>query len=114
MRLIANKREITGKAARRLRHQGRLPAVVYGEGIALPVLENYDEKLTEKIHRLQVSDLRIRVDQRMREGDAASEILAEAEQSDADLIAMRCLGPRYQFPSPASSISPAFFSRAVR
>jgi large subunit ribosomal protein L25 len=30
MRLIANKREITGKAARRLRHEGRLPAVVYG------------------------------------------------------------------------------------
>ena len=30
MRLSANRREITGKAARRLRHQGRLPAVVYG------------------------------------------------------------------------------------
>lgn len=30
MRLTANNREITGKAARRLRHQGRLPAVVYG------------------------------------------------------------------------------------
>jgi large subunit ribosomal protein L25 len=30
MRLTANDREITGKAARRLRHQGRLPAVVYG------------------------------------------------------------------------------------
>jgi large subunit ribosomal protein L25 len=30
MQLAANKREITGKAARRLRHQGRLPAVVYG------------------------------------------------------------------------------------
>jgi large subunit ribosomal protein L25 len=34
MRLIANKREITGKAARRLRHQGRLPAVVYGDHTA--------------------------------------------------------------------------------
>ena len=30
MRLTANNREITGKAARRLRHEGRLPAVVYG------------------------------------------------------------------------------------
>jgi large subunit ribosomal protein L25 len=34
MRLIANKREITGKAARRLRHEGRLPAVVYGHHTA--------------------------------------------------------------------------------
>ena len=31
MRLTANNREITGKAARRLRHEGRLPAVVYGQ-----------------------------------------------------------------------------------
>jgi large subunit ribosomal protein L25 len=34
MRLTANKREITGKAARRLRHDGRLPAVVYGHHTA--------------------------------------------------------------------------------
>jgi large subunit ribosomal protein L25 len=34
MRLTANKREITGKAARRLRHEGRLPAVVYGHHTA--------------------------------------------------------------------------------
>jgi nucleotide-binding universal stress UspA family protein len=69
-------------------HVAVLPAVVYGEGVALPDLENYDEKLKEKIHRLLVSDLRIRVDQRMREGDPATEILAEAEQGDVDLIVM--------------------------
>ncbi len=34
MRLTANKREIIGKAARRLRHEGRLPAVVYGHHTA--------------------------------------------------------------------------------
>ncbi|MDQ6791358.1 MAG: 50S ribosomal protein L25 [Candidatus Dormibacteraeota bacterium] len=39
MRLIANKREITGKAARRLRHQGRLPAVVYGDHTAASTID---------------------------------------------------------------------------
>jgi large subunit ribosomal protein L25 len=39
MRLIANKREITGKAARRLRHQGRLPAVVYGDHTAAGTID---------------------------------------------------------------------------
>jgi large subunit ribosomal protein L25 len=34
MELTANRREITGKASRRLRHQGRLPAVVYGQHMA--------------------------------------------------------------------------------
>ena len=34
MQLTARNREITGKAARRLRHQGRLPAVVYGKNAA--------------------------------------------------------------------------------
>jgi large subunit ribosomal protein L25 len=39
MRLIANRREITGKAARRLRHQGRLPAVVYGHHTAASTID---------------------------------------------------------------------------
>ncbi|HEX4214663.1 MAG TPA: 50S ribosomal protein L25 [Candidatus Dormibacteraeota bacterium] len=32
MKLKAKNRELTGKAARRLRHEGLLPAVVYGQG----------------------------------------------------------------------------------
>lgn len=32
MKLKAKNRELTGKAARRLRHEGALPAVVYGKG----------------------------------------------------------------------------------
>jgi large subunit ribosomal protein L25 len=32
MELTATKREVLGKAARRLRHQGKLPAVIYGQG----------------------------------------------------------------------------------
>src|SRR5689334_13830756 len=34
MELNASKREITGKATRRLRHEGRLPAVLYGQRAA--------------------------------------------------------------------------------
>ena len=33
MELKAHKREITGKASRRLRHEGRLPAVIYGHHV---------------------------------------------------------------------------------
>src|SRR5919204_738030 len=39
MQLTANKREIKGKAARRLRHEGRLPAVVYGHRTAASVID---------------------------------------------------------------------------
>lgn len=39
MQLNASKREITGKASRRLRHQGRLPAVLYGQRSAATSLE---------------------------------------------------------------------------
>lgn len=39
MQLRANKREITGKRSRRLRHQGRLPAVLYGQRAASSPLD---------------------------------------------------------------------------
>ena len=39
MQLRANRRETTGKATRRLRRQGRLPAVVYGHRVAPSSLE---------------------------------------------------------------------------
>ena len=39
MQLNASKREITGKATRRLRHEGRLPAVLYGQRSAAASLE---------------------------------------------------------------------------
>src|ERR671932_2096385 len=39
MQLTANRRDVTGKAARRLRHEGRLPAVVYGHRTAASSIE---------------------------------------------------------------------------
>src|SRR6516225_9679950 len=34
MQIKANRREVTGKASRKLRHQGLLPAVIYGQRAA--------------------------------------------------------------------------------
>jgi len=39
MQLNAIKRETTGKASRRLRHEGKLPAVVYGQRAASAIIE---------------------------------------------------------------------------
>jgi len=39
MELIATKRETTGKATRRLRHQGLLPAVVYGHNVPATTIQ---------------------------------------------------------------------------
>src|SRR5262245_65969309 len=39
MQLNAIKRETTGKASRRLRHEGKLPAVVYGQRAANASIE---------------------------------------------------------------------------
>jgi large subunit ribosomal protein L25 len=60
MRLTANKREITGKAARRLRHEGRLPAVVYGHNISSSTIEldaHEFDRVFARTGRTQLIDL---------------------------------------------------------
>jgi large subunit ribosomal protein L25 len=60
MQLTANKREITGKAARRLRRQGRLPAVVYGHSIAATTIEvdaHEFERVFTRTGKTQLIDL---------------------------------------------------------
>jgi large subunit ribosomal protein L25 len=60
MQLTANKREITGKAARRLRRQGLLPAVVYGHGIAATTIEvdaHEFERVFTRTGKTQLIDL---------------------------------------------------------
>jgi large subunit ribosomal protein L25 len=62
MELKATKREITGKAARRLRHEGRLPAVVYGQHAASSVIElntREFERVFARAGRTQLIDLAI-------------------------------------------------------
>jgi large subunit ribosomal protein L25 len=49
MQLKASKREVTGKATRRLRHEGRLPAVVYGQRAA-PTSVELDTREFERVY----------------------------------------------------------------
>ncbi len=60
MQLIAKKREITGKATRRLRHQGRLPAVIYGDHTTAATIEldtHEFERVFARAGRTQLIDL---------------------------------------------------------
>src|SRR2546430_2076346 len=60
MQLLAKKREITGKASRRLRHEGRLPAVIYGDHTAAASIEldmHEFERVFARSGRTQLIDL---------------------------------------------------------
>jgi large subunit ribosomal protein L25 len=59
MELKADKRETTGKATRRLRRQGKLPAVVYGQRAAASVeVDTHDfERVYARSGRTQLIDL---------------------------------------------------------
>ena len=60
MQLNASKREVTGKATRRLRHQGRLPGVVYGQRAAAISIEldmHEFERVYARSGRTQLVDL---------------------------------------------------------
>lgn len=59
MELKADKRETTGKATRRLRRQGRLPAVVYGQRAAASIeLDTHEfERVYARSGRTQLIDL---------------------------------------------------------
>jgi large subunit ribosomal protein L25 len=60
MQLNATRREIIGKASRRLRHQGRLPAVVYGSRAATTSIEldtHEFERVYARTGKTQLIDL---------------------------------------------------------
>jgi large subunit ribosomal protein L25 len=60
MQIKANRREITGKASRKLRHQGLLPAVVYGSRAdTIPIqLDTHEfERLFARTGKTQLIDL---------------------------------------------------------
>lgn len=62
MKLKATKREITGKASRRLRHEGKLPAVIYGSNAATTAIEletHEFERVYARSGRTQLIDLTI-------------------------------------------------------
>jgi large subunit ribosomal protein L25 len=60
MQLKATKRQIIGKASRRLRHAGRLPAVIYGDHTAVASIEvdtHEFERVYARSGRTQLVDL---------------------------------------------------------
>jgi large subunit ribosomal protein L25 len=60
MQLKANKRETIGKASRRLRHEGRLPAVIYGDHTVAASIEldmHEFERVYARSGRTQLIDL---------------------------------------------------------
>jgi large subunit ribosomal protein L25 len=76
MRLTANKREITGKAARRLRHEGRLPAVVYGHHTAASNIDldaHEFDRIFSRTGKTQLIDLVV-------DGGSANKVLVKEVQ----------------------------------
>jgi len=73
-----------------LLHVAAQPVIAYGEGVVPPQedYEDYEAELREKLHRLEVPDVRIRVERRLKEGDPVAEILGVAQETGADLIVM--------------------------
>jgi nucleotide-binding universal stress UspA family protein len=64
------------------------PLVAYGEALAELEPEGSQERLVEVLHRLRLPDSKAQVEHRLVEGEAAEEILRQAEEVGADLIVM--------------------------
>jgi nucleotide-binding universal stress UspA family protein len=69
-------------------HVAPLPVVVYGEGVVPPQPEVTQAELDAKLHQLQAPDPKVRVEHRLAEGDAATEILRAAEETSCDMVVM--------------------------
>ena len=71
------------------------PAVpIYGNGVVIPPPQNSLEPLRARLHRLLPRDPKVRVEHRLAEGDAATEILRLAQEAQADVIVMGTHGRR--------------------
>jgi nucleotide-binding universal stress UspA family protein len=71
-----------------LLHVVHPPAAIYGEAVYVPEPEEYREPLRRQLHQLQVPGADVRAERRLEEGDAATEILRVARETDTNLIVM--------------------------
>jgi nucleotide-binding universal stress UspA family protein len=69
-------------------HAAVPPVVVYGEGVIPPEPGDYKDRLRERLQQLAAPDPKIKVEHRLVEGDAVTEILRTAEGTKADVIVM--------------------------
>jgi nucleotide-binding universal stress UspA family protein len=68
-------------------HVMKIP-VVYGEATAVVNTEAFRHELTGKLRQLQGPDQSVRLEHRLAEGEAASEIIRIATEANCDLIVM--------------------------
>lgn len=73
-------------------HAADVPIVGYGEGVVPPNPEELRVAAQEKLDRVQVPQANIRMERRLEQGDAVSEILRVAQETHADLIVMGAHG----------------------
>src|SRR5437763_14229676 len=71
-----------------LLHVAPLPVAVYGEAALIPEPKAYQESVKRQLDQLQVPDASVPVDRQFEEGDAATEIIRLARETNADLIVM--------------------------
>jgi nucleotide-binding universal stress UspA family protein len=69
-------------------HVAEIPLPYYGEGLVLPPVSIPKEPLLEKLHELKPHDRYVRVEHRLVEGDAPTEILRIAEEEKCNLIVL--------------------------
>jgi nucleotide-binding universal stress UspA family protein len=67
-------------------HVATPPMVDYAEGVIPPEPAGYKDQLRERLHQLQAGDPKVRVEHRLVEGDAATEILQVAGETRCDVI----------------------------
>lgn len=64
------------------------PPVIYGEGIVPPDFQESAEVLREKLKAVQATAPEVVMEERLVEGDPATEILRAAEETKCDVILM--------------------------
>lgn len=64
------------------------PVVIYGEGFVPADPEEYQDQAREKLEHMAAREPSIHVEQRLVEGDAATEIMRVSKEIGSDLIVM--------------------------
>jgi nucleotide-binding universal stress UspA family protein len=69
-------------------HAVESPGPIYSDGVVIPIADVDQESLRAKLLQLVPRDPNVRVEHRLAEGDAATEILRMAKDTQADVIVM--------------------------
>jgi nucleotide-binding universal stress UspA family protein len=67
---------------------------IYGDGVVIPPPDVHKEPLREKLQQLLPRDPKVQVEHQLVEGDAATEILRLARETQSDVIVMGTHGRR--------------------